>query len=445
MAPLLKAVRAMSMEPYAVMSTTGRCGSRRRISLSKSSPLRSGKLTSRSRRSKGCSSSLASPDSPVSALETPYPSLLSSSSRPSRISDSSSTTRMEPLGMNRFPHSGKLDMERGALSGRGTNVDFSGMFFDDAIADGEAQASAAAIGLGGEKGIEDAMNVLARDSGSRIGNFDFDGAVVRGGANLDHAAAGHGIAGVEQQIEKHLLKLVGGAAHAWQTFSELFYDLNARSSQRMHHKRKRLFQDTIDVHIGCFGDSRAGEVEQVVDDFAGAEGLFDDFVDDALPGIAFRHLLGKHLDVVRYDREGGIHFVRDARSQQAERGQLFRLGHLLFHALALGDVIEKQETADAFAGLAHQRRYGNVERQQLALMLDALLVNAGNLFALGARGDFLGQFSGQYRPQLAAHGVLPGNAEELLHMGVPSLDDTIQIDGQDTDIEGFDDVFAEVL
>src|SRR5579883_84635 len=199
------------------------------------------------------------------------------------------------------------------------------MFFDDAITDGEAQAGAAAIGLGGEKGIEDAMNVLARDSRSGIGDLDLDAAVVRGGANFEHAAAGHGVAGVEEQIEKDLLKLVGGAAHARQAFRQLLYDLNLRSSERMDHQGERLFQDAVDIHIGCLGDSGAGEIEEVIDDFAGAKGLFDDFVDDALPRIAFRHLLGKHLDVVGDDREGGIDFVRDARSQQAKRGKLFRL------------------------------------------------------------------------------------------------------------------------
>ncbi len=45
-----------------------------------------------------------------------YPSVLSRSSRPSRISDSSSTTRMEPLDMNRFPRHREFKPEGGALA-----------------------------------------------------------------------------------------------------------------------------------------------------------------------------------------------------------------------------------------------------------------------------------------------------------------------------------------
>src|SRR6266852_7033531 len=161
MAPLLKAARAMSMEPYAVIKTTERWGSRRWISFRRSRPLRSGRLTSSSSKSKGRSSSLARPDSPVLALDTPYPSLVSSSSRPSRISDSSSITRIEPLGMDCFPERGKLNVEGCALSGGRTYIDFSSMFFDYTVADGQAQACAAAVRFGGEKWVENAMNVLA--------------------------------------------------------------------------------------------------------------------------------------------------------------------------------------------------------------------------------------------------------------------------------------------
>ena len=48
--------RAISIEPYAVIRTMESSGSRPRISRSRSRPLRSGRLTSSSRRSNGCSS-----------------------------------------------------------------------------------------------------------------------------------------------------------------------------------------------------------------------------------------------------------------------------------------------------------------------------------------------------------------------------------------------------
>src|SRR5437879_1103776 len=178
------------------MSTTERPGSRRRTSFRRSRPLRSGRLTSKSSKSKGRSSSLARPDSPVPALVTPYPSLVSRSSRPSRISDSSSTTRIEPLCMDCFPERGELNVEGCAFSGGRTYIDFSCMLFDYTVADGQAQPCAAAVGFSGEKRIENAMDVLARNTCARVCNFDFDTAVVRGGADFKHTASGHGVAGI---------------------------------------------------------------------------------------------------------------------------------------------------------------------------------------------------------------------------------------------------------
>src|ERR1700682_930267 len=180
------------------MSTTERWGSRRRISFSSSRPLRSGRLTSSSNKSKGRSSSLARPDSPVPALETPEPSLVSSSSRPSRISDSSSITRIEPLGMDCFPERGELNVEGCALSGGRAYIDLSCMLFDYTVAHGQAQACAAAVGFGGEEGIEDARNVLAGNAGAGVGDFNFDAAIVGGGADFEHTAGRHGVASVQK-------------------------------------------------------------------------------------------------------------------------------------------------------------------------------------------------------------------------------------------------------
>src|SRR3974390_3217455 len=158
MAPLLNAARAISIDPYAVISTIGRCGSWRCTSLRSSIPLRSGRLTSSSIKSNGRSSSRESPDDAVSALATTYPSVFSMISSPSRISDSSSITRMDPLDMDRFPDCGELDMEGSAPAGCGTNIDFARMLLDDPVTYAEAESSSTAPGLGGEKRIENLMD-----------------------------------------------------------------------------------------------------------------------------------------------------------------------------------------------------------------------------------------------------------------------------------------------
>src|SRR5689334_20858509 len=55
------------------------------------------------------------------------------------------------------------------------------------------------------------------------------------------------------------------------------------------------------------------------------------------------------------------------------------------------------------------------------------------------------QLFGQERTELATNGLLAGHSEKLLHAGVPGLDVSLQVNGEDADIQGLDDVFAEVL
>src|ERR1035438_1747732 len=101
---------------------------------------------------------------------------------------------MEPLDMNRFPDRGEFDVEGCALAGSGANINFSSVLFDYTVADRETQAGAAAAGFGGEKRIENAMDMFARDAGAGVDNFDFHAAVVGRGADFQHSAAGHGVA-----------------------------------------------------------------------------------------------------------------------------------------------------------------------------------------------------------------------------------------------------------
>src|ERR1700760_4074569 len=105
---------------------------------------------------------------------------------------------MEPLGMNRFPYRGEFDVERRALAGCGPNINFSSVLFNNAVADGEAETGAAPGGFGGEKRIEDAVDVIARNACPGVDDFDFDAAVVSSGTYFKHAAARHRIARIQK-------------------------------------------------------------------------------------------------------------------------------------------------------------------------------------------------------------------------------------------------------
>src|SRR3989442_5316372 len=137
-------------------------------------------------------------------------------SRPSRISASSSTTRIVPLGMNGLPCGGKFQVERGASPRRGANVNLTSVLLDNAVADRKSQSRSAAVALRREEGIEAAMDVLAGDTGAGVRDFNLHRAILPARADLQHAPAGHGVAGILQETEADLLQLLPRPAHGCQ-------------------------------------------------------------------------------------------------------------------------------------------------------------------------------------------------------------------------------------
>src|SRR6185436_4238406 len=71
------------------------------------------------------------------------------------------------------PH-GEENAKRSAASGRAVDFDPPLVVGYDAIADRQAEASPDAHPLGGEAGVEDALQVLGRDAGAAVGDLDRD-------------------------------------------------------------------------------------------------------------------------------------------------------------------------------------------------------------------------------------------------------------------------------
>src|SRR5208282_1662143 len=147
---------------------------------SKSRPLRSGRLISSNTRSKRPFSMRFRPSSPVEAESAWYPSSRRSCSRLSRISVSSSITRMEPLAdIHRFPNCGEFQPEGRSATYHAVHLDRSGMFPDDAVGHRETQARASTGGLGGKKRIENLVEVIGGDSHAVVGDFHVYGGILR--------------------------------------------------------------------------------------------------------------------------------------------------------------------------------------------------------------------------------------------------------------------------
>src|SRR5215472_1013578 len=229
-APFCMARTALSTVPYAVIMITARRGSRLRISARISSPLRSGSAKSSRTRSKGWSANRASPSSPVSAASTEKPSNSSKVSSDSRIAASSSMIRTEPPVVGAadcrvrtaasdiygLPNEGEFKVESGALPGEALHPDLSSVFLDDPVGHRETQTGASRLAftrrtLRSEEGIIDLVDVLGSDAGAGIADADLYSGPVGGIDAQRAAAAGHGIFGIHEKVQEHLLQFAGVA------------------------------------------------------------------------------------------------------------------------------------------------------------------------------------------------------------------------------------------
>src|SRR5947207_3423111 len=106
----------------------------------------------------------------------------------SRISASSSMIRTLPLPLDihSLSREREIESERRSPSHNAFNRNVSAMFLHDAIADRKPQARALSSGLGGKKRIVDLFDVVAADSRSGIGHYDFNARVHNAGPDFKH-------------------------------------------------------------------------------------------------------------------------------------------------------------------------------------------------------------------------------------------------------------------
>src|SRR5271165_2755257 len=117
-------------------------------------------------------------------------------------------------GIDHLAQHGELHGECGALAGRAIDANLARMLLDDAVGHGQAQPCASAVPalgllvLGGEEWIVDAVNVFLSDAATGVGHGDAHVVSVARGDG-EGSAGGHGILGIQEEIEEHLLQFAG--------------------------------------------------------------------------------------------------------------------------------------------------------------------------------------------------------------------------------------------
>ena len=187
------------------------------------------------------------------------------------------------------------------------------------------------------------------------------------GADADAAALGHGIAGIDAEIEQRQLELVLVGHHRGQAGGEIRFDLRARSEracQQVGHAGDQLGQlQRLDIELLA-----AGEGQHALGQGGAAPRALHGIVHQARQLGVIGQPLPQQLQAAQDRHQQIVEIMRDAAGELADRIHLLRLEQRLAGALqrllgvfAFGDVAgdlgEAEEPAILAAdGIDHHMR-----------------------------------------------------------------------------------------
>src|SRR5579864_1233613 len=166
---------------------------------------------------------------------------------------------------------GKFQVERGSGPGLRVHADLTCMLLNDSVRYGKAQARATRLSLtrdilGGKEGIVNPVDVFRRNARAAVTDVDLHGVTI-GRADVQRATfARHGIFGIEEQVQKHLLQFAGIAMNKRQTGIEFSLNLHPRSLELMLQQGEGFRDDLVQIDGAEFGGAGARKIQQVVDD-----------------------------------------------------------------------------------------------------------------------------------------------------------------------------------
>ncbi len=226
---------------------------------------------------------------------------------------------------------GQDDGEGGAFAQLGFDFDAAFVVFDDFLADGQAQAGAFGFAFsggafGGEEGLEDSGDELVGDAGAAVDHLNQNfgvGGIAEAFDGERAAAAEHGLAGVDQEIEEDLLELNGIAENL-----EIGLDLDAEGdaifSGVAGHDQEGFIDEFLD---GDFAEDglAAGQAEHGLADFSGLvsalEGFAEGLSDQVHVGIFGLGRLEGELRVADDGGEEVVELVSDDGGDGADGGE----------------------------------------------------------------------------------------------------------------------------
>ena len=254
--------------------------------------------------------------------------------------------------------------------------------------------------------------------------------------DVQGAAAGHGVAGVDHQVEEDLVQLAGIAPDAAEARLDLPGQPDVLADQAVEHDRHvgEQLRQVDHLRLDLLAPA---EQEELPRQLRAAQGRAVDLLDGLAERAVARQSAEQHLAVAADRAEQGVEVVRHAAGETADGLHLLRLAVLGLEQDAVREVAQRPQEEDlaAVADLAHREVHGErraVAAPPLDLPADAddprlaglpvTVEIAVVLLAPGGRHEDLDVLSYQ---------LLGGVAEQPLDGGVDRLDDAGGVDEHD--------------
>src|SRR5271166_1529985 len=214
---------------------------------------------------------------------------------------------------------GQYHFDYAAAAGRIARADLSSVLLHNAVTDAQPQSGSLAYALGGIERLEDAMRFL--DAGTRIVEFGVHISVFGVDTHLQGTAASgfqHGVDGVVDDVEKHLLQLVRVRRDRRSRRFEFTLQVNVIHLQVVIPQGERFIQ-----HLANFDElflrlALAGKGQQALHHAMGALRLLEELA-HKVGGAFVQAFALEKLGVAQNRGQRVVEFVRDTRDELPDR------------------------------------------------------------------------------------------------------------------------------